>query len=225
MGDVSGKHPTLITPASYAFSIWGIIYLSLVAYAIVQLLPSERNKQVYKRLVWPLIATSLLSITWLISFSYEQMLLSVVIISGMLVTAIVLFGLAKEAVFRQQASAWITIPFGLYVGWLSVATITNIAVWLKDTGWQGGSLGEPFWTVCMIVVALLLALLISLRFKDSTFPLVIAWATFAIFSARQGENQLVANAALITACITGLWVIGFGIWFMRKPHPQKAWQP
>jgi hypothetical protein len=223
MGEVSGKHPTLITPAGYAFSIWGIIYLSFIVYAIYQLLPSQRNKQVYKYLARPLIATSILSIAWLISFSYEQMLLSVVIISCMLVTAILLFGRAKEATFRQEATFWITIPFGLYTGWLSVATITNTAVWLKDAGWQGGALGEPTWTVIMIAIALALGVVISYRFRDLSFPLVIAWATFATHIARKNEHNTVATTALVTAAIMVLWAIGYGIWLRRKPEPQRAW--
>jgi hypothetical protein len=223
MGEVSGKHPTLITPAGYAFSIWGIIYLSLVAYAIYQLLPSQRYKQVYNYLAWLLIATSILSIAWLISFSYEQMLLSVVIISCMLITAILLFGRAKEVSFRQENTFWITVPFGLYTGWLSVATITNIAVWLKDAGWQGGAFGEPTWTVIMIAIALALGIVVSYRFKDLSFPLVIAWATFAIYIARKNEHSTVATTALITAVIMILWAIGYGLWLLRKPEPQRAW--
>jgi hypothetical protein len=224
IGNVSDKYPTLITPAGYAFSIWGIIYLSFIIYGIYQLLPSQQNKQIYNRLAWPLIATSLLSILWLISFSFEQLALSVFLIACMLVTAIFLFGWARRAALEHKASVWISVPFGLYLGWLSVATITNIAVRLTDMGWQGGTLEETTWTIIMIGAALAAGLLISYIFREITYPLVIAWATIAIFIARQDANKAVAYAALITAITMIIWVIGFGFRLYKKSQLQNAWQ-
>lgn len=225
IGDVSNQYPTLITPAGYAFSIWGIIYLSFIIYAIVQVLPSQQRRQVYNQLTWPLIATSILSITWLISFSLEYIALSVLIISGMLLTAIILFGKAKQAVFRNEARFWVAIPFALYIAWLSVATIVNTSVWLKDMGWQGGALGESPWTIGMLGVILVLSIVISYIFRDIVYPLVIAWATVAIYVARQNENEsVVATAALVTGISVGVWAIGYGLWLYKKGQPRNAWQ-
>jgi tryptophan-rich sensory protein len=224
MGDISDKHPTLITPAGYAFSIWGVIYLLFIIYSIYQVLPNQRKNQAYNQLTLPLIATSMLSIAWLIIFSLEYMGLSVLIISSMLITAILLFGKAKTAVSRGEARSWITIPFALYMAWLSVATVVNIAVWLKDMGWQGGTPGETPWTILMIVVVLALGILISYKFRDIPYPLVIAWATFAIYAARQKDNTPVATAALISGILLVIWSVGYAIWQVKKRQPENAWQ-
>jgi hypothetical protein len=222
IGEVSRQHPTLFTPAGYAFSIWGVIYLSFILYAICQLLPSQRKNPVYDRLAIPLTLTSLLCIAWVISFTYELLGLSVVLITAMLITAILLFGRAKLAVFQQEIGFWVTIPFALYAGWLSVAIIANAATWLKDIGWQGGAWGETSWTIIMIAIAFLIALLISYRFRDLIFPLVVVWASIAIWVARQDENAAVALFALLAAVILFLWVAGFGLWLMRTRNMQTA---
>jgi hypothetical protein len=75
----------------------------------------------------------------------------------------------------------------------------------------------------MIGIALVLGIVISYRFRDLSFPLVIAWASYAIFVARQSEESIVANTALVTAVIMILWAIGYGLWLLRKPETQKAW--
>jgi hypothetical protein len=225
IGDVSNQYPTLITPAGYAFSIWGIIYLSIIIYAIVQILPSQQKRQIYNQLTWPLTATSMLTIAWLISFSFEYIALSVLIILGMLLTAIILFGKAKQAVLRDEARFWVAIPFALYIAWLSVATIVNTSVWLKDMGWQGGSLGETPWTIGMLCVVLIVGIVISYTFRDIVYPLVISWAAIAIYVARQNENEsVVALTALLTGISIALWTIGYGVWLYKKGQPRNAWQ-
>lgn len=112
IGDVSDKYPTLITPAGYAFSIWGVIYLSFIIYVIAQVLPSQRMNQVYNRLAKLLIATSVLSIGWLISFSMEYISVSVLIITGMLLTAILLLAGPKWLLSNiRQASDYYSLWF------------------------------------------------------------------------------------------------------------------
>jgi hypothetical protein len=222
IGDVSAQYPILFTPAGYAFSIWGLIYLSLSVYAVAQLLPSQRNVPVYDRLAGPLIVISILSIAWVIVFSYERLGLSVVIIAGMLLTAIVLFGRVKQWIFRENGSAWLTVPFSLYLGWLSVAIIANAASWLTGIGWRGGAWGETPWAVLMILVAANLGILTSLRFRDWIYPLVIVWSCVAIWVARQQENSTVALTALIAAIILALWTIVYGIRIYRRSSPQSA---
>jgi hypothetical protein len=146
------------------------------------------------------------------------------IILGMLLTAILLFGWAKKASFRNELSTWVTIPFGLYLGWLSIAAITNIAVWFKDRGWQGGPTDETLCTIIIIVVTLAAGILISYIFRDIIYPIVIVWATLAIYVARQNENLAVAYTALITAIILALWAAGYGIWLLKKSQTVKTLQ-
>ncbi len=217
-GEVSAQYPTLITPAGYAFSIWGLIYLSLIIYCIYQLLPPQRTKPVYDVLAWPLIIINGLSIAWLYVFAHEYIGMSAIIISCMLVAAILLFGWSKEAVRVQGISNWVTVPFALYASWLSVATIVNIAVWLKHrAGWGGGPQGEEFTTAIMIGIAMVISILVSLRFRDLVFPLVITWALIAIWVARGDESEIVSNAALAAGTTAGLWALWWGYRMYRKP--------
>jgi hypothetical protein len=215
--EVSAKYPTLFTPAGYAFSIWGIIYLSFIAYSILQLLPSQRKHSVYDTLAKTLITTSVLSICWLFSFSYELLLLSVGIIVLMLITAILLFIQSRNSVQKEHTNKFISIPFALYAGWLSVATIANISVWLTAIGWEGGLLGEVACTLIMIGVAVLLAVLISYKLKDVIYPAVVLWAIIAIYVARQNQEQTVATFALITGIVIMVWIIAYGVKLLKRP--------
>ncbi|QHT68019.1 tryptophan-rich sensory protein [Rhodocytophaga rosea] len=220
--EVSARYPTLFTPAGYAFSIWGVIYLSFIGYIIFQLLPSQRKQHVYDVLAKPLIITSILSICWLFSFSYELLLLSVCIIVLMLFTAIVLFVRSKEAIQSGQVNKLISVPFALYAGWLSVATIANTSLWLTSMDWEGGSWGAIPWTMIMIGVAAVLGVVVSYKLKDIVFPSVVVWAIIAIYIARQNQEQTVATFALVTAIILAVWVIVNTIRLGKKPQIQPA---
>jgi hypothetical protein len=220
--EVSARYPTLFTPAGYAFSIWGVIYSSFIGYVIFQLLPSQRKQPVYDVLAKPLIITSILSICWLFSFSYELLLLSVCIIVLMLFTAILLFVRSKDAIQLGQVNKLISVPFALYAGWLAVATIANTSLWLTAIKWRGGSWGEIPWTMVMIGVAATLAIVISYKLKDIVFPSVVVWAIIAIYIARQNQEQTVATFALVSAIILAVWVIVNMIRLGKKPQIQPA---
>ncbi len=215
IGEVSDQYPTLFTPAGYAFSIWGLIYLAFIIYVIYQLLPAQRKDVLFDRLAGPLIATSLLSIIWLISFSHEMILVSVLILIAMLLNGIVLLVRTRRWIAQYKRHQWVSIPFGLYAGWLSVATIANVAIGLSSLGWQGGAWGEAPWAIIMIIVAFVIGMLISWHLRDVVYPLVIVWASVAIWFARKDEQRLVASMALACAVVLFIWVIGYGIWLFR----------
>jgi hypothetical protein len=215
IGQVSGKHPTLFTPAGYAFSIWGVIYLSFIAYVVYQVLPAQRNKTKYDRLAPPFILTSLLSMAWIVSFSFEKLTLSLLLITGMLVTAVVLLVRAKQDMGPDHFINRTTVPFSLYSGWLSVAIIANASVWLKELGWQGGNWGEIPWTLILIGVTVVIGILISWYLRDLIYPLVIAWANIAIWAARKSDHASIATTALVAAMVLIIWTIGYGWWLFR----------
>lgn len=205
--EVSRRHDSLFVPAGYAFSIWALIYASFILYAIIQLLPAQKNKTIYDHLAIPVILINLLGMLWQIVFRFEQMFLSVCIIISMLLIGMVYYLRTQQAIWAQHHSKWLMVPSSVFLGWISVATISNISVWLVSTGWDAGYLSEATWAKLLLGAALLLSGFISIRYRDYLYSAVIAWAAYAIFVAAQNKDGSVAQTAMYTAIVAILLTI------------------
>ncbi|MGB3779686.1 MAG: TspO/MBR family protein [Tunicatimonas sp.] len=195
-GDVSDKYSTLFTPAGYAFSIWGLIYLALGIYVFYQAFWARQDQNLYDRLAPWLMVNLLFNSLWLPTFQYELIALSVVfmlVILGTLVQLQII--LTQDTTLAPRERAWVRVPFSLYLGWISVATITNLAVFVKYSGWEIPNASESTWVVIMAVVGALLAFLVARATRDWIYPLVFVWAYVAI-AVKQSDNDLIYPAAL-----------------------------
>jgi len=218
VSEVTYQYNSLFTPAGYAFSIWGLIYLSFLLYAIHALRPSQRNDAFYDRMLAPFMLANILTMVWQYVFRLDKVGGSMIVILLTLATAFVLFNRAKAAINTGKYSNWHTVPFSLFLGWLCVATIANTSVWLKSTGWTGGTLGEPGWTAIMIAIALMTGCLISVTLRDYIIPLVVSWAAIAIWVASRNTSNIVSNAALAAGIISFVWAVCYSIWYYRHYH-------
>lgn len=217
VAEMSRAYPTLFTPAGYAFAIWGVIYAASLMYALASLRPSQLSALIHDRQARWLVLTNGLAALWVGLFTREQLALSVLVIVMMLGACIVMFLRAHDE--QQQTilqGAW-RIPFGLWLGWISVATIANVSVLLVSLGWNG-ALSPAFWTVLMLLVAGVLAVLVSGRFRDATFPLVITWATLAIAVARAPSERVLAAIAGVVALVS--FVAAWRNALSKRTHPR-----
>jgi benzodiazapine receptor len=203
--EVSRMYTTMFAPAGYVFSIWGLIYISFLVYACWQLLPSTREYAIYDLLASPMIAVNLLGMMWIVAFTMEYMIPSVCIILCMLITGGMLFSIVS--VKHNQYSIWLKFPFRIFLGWISVATIANIASCLVYEGWPGWGIDEPHWTVIMLIISCVIGLGVSYKFKDLVFPVVIAWACTGIGVINISRDRMVTNTAFIISALLLVWVI------------------
>lgn len=194
-GEISDQYPTLFTPAGFTFSIWGLIFLTLIIYAIKQVFPGRREDDLYNHLAPPLVLSNCLSILWVVLFSFELLGWSALVIILMLITSLVL--LVKAHKFR--GSFFVTLPFSLYSGWLTVATIAGIALWLTSMGWSG--LPAPLCAVLLIVFSGALGVYVSNRLRDLIYPLVIAWGLLGIYVAQKNVSELVATSGIAVSAL------------------------
>lgn len=209
--EVTEKYNSLFTPAGYAFSIWGVIYLSFIAYGIYQLMPSQRHIKLHDELSLPLIFSNVLTSVWVVIFRHDLIALSVVTMLLTLIVGLMMYTRARAAVLKEGFHRWISVPFSLFAGWISVASIANISIWLSSRGWKGGGWGEITWTIIMVIVAGVLGVLVSYRFRDLIYPLVVAWACVAIFVARNPEYStisMIAMGAAITLVVAIILLMG-----------------
>lgn len=200
---ISDKYHNLFTPASYAFSIWGIIYLGLLAFLIYSI--AVRNKEKENKMIgqigWWFVISCLANAVWIICFLSEAIGLSV------LVMILLLFSLVKiilntqmeltDPPLKKVALFW--WPFAIYSGWVSVALIADVAVWLTKMQWDGWGISAISWTIIMIIVAALINILITWKRNMREFTLSGCWALVAIGVANQADHYTIALIAWITA--------------------------
>lgn len=214
-GEIADMYPNLFTPAGFTFAIWGIIYLGLALFALYQagLLPGVNNgRGVVRDIGWLFILSSLANVSWLLAWHYDMILLSVVFMLLLLVTLIGIYQRVRNRDMVSGLEKWfVRVPFSLYLGWISVATIANITVALVSVNWNGFGISPQIWTVIVILVADLLALSFLARRSDVWYGLVVAWALFGILYRHltffAGQYPAVVYTSLISIAVLVLGVI------------------
>ena len=137
--EISDANPTLITPAGFTFAIWGIIYLLLGIFVVYQALPSKKEKDCLSKIGPFFILSSILNIVWLFLWQYEFLAFSTVIIFLLLLSLITIYmrlNIGKSTVSIGEKIA-VHLPFSVYLGWITIATIANVAVTLVSVNWDG----------------------------------------------------------------------------------------
>ncbi len=204
-GDISDSFPVRFTPAGYVFSIWSVIYLGLIAFAIYQAFPSQRANPRLRAITWPFIVSSMANATWIFAWHfgyYTVALLVIAILTGSL--AILYARLYPSFPAVSTAERWTThIPFRIYLGWATVATIANATITLYNLGWQGAPLDAPIWAAILLVIATAIGLFFALRLRDAAYTLVLVWAFVGIYVA-QGDAPITAYTAIGMAGILGI---------------------
>jgi hypothetical protein len=195
-------NPILITPADYVFSIWGATYILLGIFVVFQTLPSEKGKDYQNRIGWLFVLSSLLNISWLFLWQYEYLSLSVVLMFLLLATLIAIYlrlNIGKSAASLREKLA-VHLPFSVYLGWITIASIANVAVFLVSENWDAFGISQETWATLIIIIALLITLLVIVTRKDVAYGLVIIWALVGI-AMKQSENQTIVVIAEISAII------------------------
>ena len=201
-GEISDSFPSLFTPAGYAFSVWGLIYLALAGFVIYQATASGRADPRLPAVRRLFVVSCLFNIGWLLSWHALSIALSEVLMIGLLVTLIAIYR-ASDAWSRPETSAFrwlVNVPFSLYLGWISVATIANTAIFLLDLGFDGGSAAVAL-TIVVMLVALALGVLGVVRRRDAVYALVIAWGLAAVAVARSGESTVLVFTGVACAAV------------------------
>lgn len=183
----------LITPANYAFAIWGVIYLGLIAFGIYQALPSQRYNSRLKKNRIPIIVASLFQMAWIYLFQLQQFWLSVVLMLGILLSlAWAFLGIYTDSNRISRQEKWLVqIPISVYFAWISVATIVNVASALYASSW---TVAPVVSTVVLLMIAAAIAVLIAIQYRNAAFPLVFIWAFVAIAVRQASEFAIVSTA-------------------------------
>jgi hypothetical protein len=176
-GDISDAYPNLFAPAGPAFSIWGLIYLLLALYVIYQFVRTDQKKEEIINKINPFfIASSFANIAWVFAWHYDYIGLSVLIMATLLFLLIKIADILRRGQFTLVKKLFIWAPFSIYFGWITVASIANITVFLVSIGWNGFGITGFVWTSIILLVGALIGILRMSKDKNIAYGLVFVWA-------------------------------------------------
>lgn len=208
-GELSDLYPNLFVPSGLTFSIWGLIYLLLAAFIVYQVAAQGRNAADFLQRIGPLfILASAANIGWIFLWHYQRVSASLVV---MLVLLASLLAIYLRLGIGVQASSWpekllVRLPFSVYLGWITVATIANVTAVLVHAGWNRFGASEQFWTVVVLVVATAITLAVLFTRNDLFYALVILWAFIGILIKRLAVDASPSRAIIVTLAV-GMAVI------------------
>ena len=198
--EISDMFLTLITPSPLAFSIWSVIYMSLISSVVVMIVKVKKQDPYYLKAVDEISVlfwvSCVFNIGWMVLFSFILIELSVLFIVGLVISlSLILMKLLK---IQQEGKRWLLpFSFGIYTGWLFVATVVNIAAALFKLRWNGFGIGEPTWAVVVLLIACALIVFVQLKNRNAIFPLPVAWAFFGIYQFLNSPDGFNGQYAIV----------------------------
>lgn len=171
--EISDIYPTLFTPAALTFSIWGVIYIALIVFSFYSF-----KKEVSRNVTIAYIISACLNMLWIVLWHNLRIASSVVVMLGLLGSLIYIYRNIRSEV------SYFKVPMSIYLGWISVASVANISVFLYSRNWDGLGIGADIWTIVVMLVATALGLYFLFKENNLSFAGVIAWALLGI------NNQL-----------------------------------
>lgn len=222
-GAVSDSYPNLFAPAGITFAIWGVIYILLGAYTIYQVIlinqknnkltNKENNKNrkgVVDKVNIYFVITSVVNTVWIFAWHYRQISLTVVLMLALLLSLIKIADILAKQKFNVVDTLLINTPFAIYFGWITVATIANITIWLVSVGWDGFGISQDIWTVLILLVGAVIG--VSRGVKDNSVPylLVFVWAYFGIYLKHISQIGFASQyqSVIATLAICGCAFVG-----------------
>jgi hypothetical protein len=203
---ISDRFPVLVTPGDYVFSIWSVIYLLLALFTIYQALPGKRQDPDLRSIGYLPALAGILNTAWIFLWHFEVFALTVPVMLGLLATLIVIYMRLRSARRSSGAARWlVALPFSVYLGWITVATIANISQMLYWAGYRGEPIGEPLWAVIILAAGVAIAATMLWREADWAYALVLVWAYIGIAAGQ--SDTIAVMAALAGAMVVVLMIV------------------
>ena len=204
-GQLSDQYPNLFVPAGMTFSIWGVIYLLLLGFVVTQF--NQSYKPALQAIGWLFVISCLLNCLWIVTWHYDMIAVSMLIMIGLLVSLVFI------AIRLQPAQPLLfKLAFGIYLGWICIATIANMTALLVDLNWTGWGLSQEMWAIIMVGTGTTIALLAAIRLSNPYVGLAVAWALLGIALKRQSDYSSIMTAAIVCMALVILaaaWILYF----------------
>lgn len=210
-GEISDSFAIYFVPAGYVFAIWGVIYLLLGVYAVYQLMPKTYANRALNAVSWWVVLSSVANSAWIMLWHYGYFYTTIVVMIVLLISLLMIYtGLlgGKNKQSNTQFEWCARLPFSVYLGWISVATIANASAVLTLANWNGFGLSDVLWTVILLAIAAALGILMMFRHNDMAYSLVILWAIVGIsvkwLTVKNTDAETVTIAAGVAVIVLAL---------------------
>ncbi len=221
---ISDALPSYFTPVGSTFAIWGLIYSALLGFGIYQALPAQRERPFLAKIGWLFALSTVFNVAWLFSWHYGVYLLSIlfmVALLGTLITIYLRLNIGRpDAALTTADKLLYQAPFSLYLGWITVATIANIASVTAYWGWNGFGIAGQLWSAIMMMVAVVVAGVLLFNRRNLAYAGVLVWALLGIRAAFPAV-PVIANTALIAAALIVILAL-IGYWRTRDAKPASS---
>ncbi len=223
-GVISDAYPNLFAPAGPAFSIWGLIYLLLAGYVIFQFFPFQkdpdsRKEEILKKVNILFIVSSLANISWIFAWHYDFIGFSVMIMAVLLVSLIKIADILRLEQYTLLEKIFVSTPFSVYFGWITVATIANITVFLVSIQWDGFGISDFIWTSIILLVGAFIGIVRMYKDKNIAYGMVLIWAYSWILFKHLSESgfggEYPSIIATVIVCLA-LFLFFVGRIFYKK---------
>ena len=221
-GELSDQYPNLFVPAGLTFSIWGVIYILLaifVIYGLVVAIRKDSEKSSFiENIGIHFLISCLANIGWIFAWHYEILALSLVlmiILLRSLMTIYLRLRIGKSDSTRTEKYV-VHLPFSIYLGWITIATIANVTALLVDINWNTFGLSEPFWAIAVIIVGIAITLSVLFTRKDIFYCLVVDWALLGILLKRLADSTPVQSVIVVSIVGMALITVGIIVQIIRK---------
>jgi hypothetical protein len=208
-GQISDRFQVYFVPAGYVFSIWGLIYLGLVAFAIFQALPAQRENPRLRATGWWIALGGVANSAWIFLWHYEQFPLTLAAMVALLATLLITYlrrGYGRTSV--PVAEKWaVRLPFSIYLGWITVATVANVTALLDYLKWDAFGISPEAWMSIILAAVFLIAALMNFTRRDVAYAAVILWALAGI-GVKFSDISAVAVPTWITFGLVALTLAG-----------------
>jgi hypothetical protein len=214
---ISDSFNVLFVPAGYVFSIWGVIYIGLLAYTIYQALPGQRQNKLLQRTGLLVAFSSLANGAWLFAWHYGYYVLSLLVMLVLLSTLITIYlrlGIGRTA-FSTIEKWTVSIPFSVYLGWITVATMANVTVVLSYLGWSGWGISPLTWTLLLLGAGVVVAALNAFTRSDIAYSLVLVWAFIGI-SMRWLNLPVLNSAGFVAAAFVFILLVASRLFPIKR---------
>lgn len=197
-GELSAQYPNLFVPAGITFSIWGIIYILLLGFIILQFM--TENKAMVDAIGWLFVVSCILNALWIVFWHYQHLFLSLTVMLLLLATLIIInYRLIPHPGVITRAA------FGIYLGWICIATIANATALLVWVGWQGWGISAEWWAAAMVFAGTAVTVILLGYFRNPFTGIAVLWALAGIIAARSWPaHRFVIIAAVISLVALGI---------------------
>lgn len=214
--DISDQFYIYMTPAGYAFIIWSLIYILLGGFVIYQLRRDTGTRDSVRSIgIW-FILSCIFNMTWLFLWHYLYIEWSVFAMLLLVISVGVIYGKTRKITYPTIGEKLlIRLPFSIYLGWICAAFLVNIGIVIHKNGWSPLGLTELGWSIALLCIGAVVALLISYPFRDSILPLVFVWAYIAIAVEHKDVDQIMVTSFVLAAV---LFIYAIWIFFIRNKN-------